>query len=428
MAVFLQTSSGVEGLEGNDQLKDFFEQNNKLKLEWYNKLVEDDIDYDDLMDSNDNGLVKLLEGCGLKSKAVTRIQNAVRKIPDSVSYKALHNTKISMVCTEEIEAAKNIEKESEKITNAITNITNIINRLNANSKDSENIINNTFDNIIININKRRNILLKELKNIINNKQNELLAQKNEFNEKAIQLNIIYEQIQYMMKDTTIDINKRKIKILSNSKQILDQNIELIANTNDKIQIDLKVNKLNEIISTFGMIMDGNCVLIPNIKIKNISSNCVLIIIENNIVELECLTHEIQYIESNNNYKDDEKLEWISLNINNNNNIRIKYEIKTLKPETKYMIRGKSKNKNGWGIYSKCITFKTKNINTNKQFVISQMVFHSFGINSNIIQIVNSKQVKCLKSGASNNGGSVRMKFGMPTKYNNTYGLKSISWK
>eukprot|EP01083_Nonionella_stella_P210579 762239_1 len=175
-------------------------------------------------------------------------------------------------------------------------------------------------------------------------------------------------------------------------------------------------------------MDVNCVLIPNIKIENISSNCVLIIIENNIVELECLTHEIQYIESNNNYKDDEKLEWISLNINNNNNIRIKYEIKTLKPETKYMIRGKSKNKNGWGIYSKCITFKTKNINTNKQFVISQMVFHSFGIDSNIIQIVNSKQVKCLKSGASNNGGSVRMKFGMPTKYSNTYGLKSISWK
>ncbi len=145
----------------------------------------------------------------------------------------------------------------------------------------------------------------------------------------------------------------------------------------------------------------------------------------NIEQKECLTHEIQYIESNNNYKDDEKLEWISENINNNNSVRIEYEIKTLKPLTKYIIHVKSQNKNGWGKYSKCLPFKTNNININrKQFAISQMVFDSFEIDSNIIRIINSKQVKCLTSDINNNGGSVRMKFGMPTKYNNTYGLKS----
>ena len=48
MSAVMQTSAEAEGTEGSDQLREFFETNDKLDIEWYNKLVEQEIDYDDL--------------------------------------------------------------------------------------------------------------------------------------------------------------------------------------------------------------------------------------------------------------------------------------------------------------------------------------------------------------------------------------------
>merc|ERR1712013_667851 len=57
-------------------------------------------------------------------------------------------------------------------------------------------------------------------------------------------------------------------------------------------------------------------------------------------------------------------------------------------------------------------------------IMPQMVFDSFGADSNYIQIVNEHQIKALQHGQSSDGrrASIRMKFAMPTAKNNEYGV------
>merc|ERR1712013_379748 len=69
------------------------------------------------------------------------------------------------------------------------------------------------------------------------------------------------------------------------------------------------------------------------------------------------------------------------------------------------------------------------VHNNAVEMSEQMVFDSFGADSNYIQIVNEHQIKALR-GCSNGGGrreSIRMKLAMPTAKNNEHGITSVSW-
>ncbi len=120
MSSLVQTS--VQS-EGSDPLKQFFDTNDRLKIEWYNKLVEEDITYDDLITSSEYDLRSLLKDCEFKTKQIIRIINSVREIPDSTIYKALNSVKISVISSEENVAISNVKQESARMNQIITKVT-----------------------------------------------------------------------------------------------------------------------------------------------------------------------------------------------------------------------------------------------------------------------------------------------------------------
>eukprot|EP01084_Bolivina_argentea_P084557 152873_1 len=197
--------------EGSTPLKTLFQQHDKLKIVWYNKLIENDIDYDDLIQSEDQDLRGMLkEDCELKNTAVTRIINIIRDIPESRIYKNAHGVKVSIVSKEEDEAVLKIKKQSSKINDVMINITNITKTFDENIKSYENIINNKCDKMIDVINIRRSELLGDLKRISETKNNKLLNQYNILRERMKELDAFYNKTQNMFVDITIDRNKRKM--------------------------------------------------------------------------------------------------------------------------------------------------------------------------------------------------------------------------
>eukprot|EP01084_Bolivina_argentea_P051442 94622_1 len=68
-------------------------------------------------------------------------------------------------------------------------------------------------------------------------------------------------------------------------------------------------------------------------------------------------------------------------------------------------------------------------------IAANMIFDEYGIDRTRMQIVNDKQVKCLKgwedaSGEGCYGSSIRLKYGLPisVRGNNKYNITSISWE
>eukprot|EP01084_Bolivina_argentea_P062004 113360_1 len=148
MAAGLVVTSTTGEAKGNDELKAFFTLNNKLEMTWYDTLVEEGIDYSDLVDSAEDDLRDLLKECNLKAKAITRIINAVRKLPDSTAYKISQATQVSIVSTEESEAALQIQKESDKIIEALNRVSTTMESLEKNTKTCEKGIIDSFESIM----------------------------------------------------------------------------------------------------------------------------------------------------------------------------------------------------------------------------------------------------------------------------------------
>eukprot|EP01083_Nonionella_stella_P303524 1051087_1 len=279
MAGVQQTSVQAEG---SDPLQSFFNQNSKLKPQWLDKIREE-LDYDDLLESDAADLRNVLKNdCELKDLAVTKILNAVRKVPESVMYQAHHGTKVSIVSMEEHEAAQKIEKESARINEAIVNTVNIMEKLNENSKTTSKTLNDTFDQIVEKANKRRDFLLARLKQITSHKHNQLSVQKEAFNQKMKELNDAYAETQTMMKDITVNPLKRNTKILSKSKQLLDQKMTLNPATNDHIVVHLDVESVNNAISKLGAIQDGFGALPPTVTVGKIASGSAKVMIKKKI--------------------------------------------------------------------------------------------------------------------------------------------------
>eukprot|EP01084_Bolivina_argentea_P305133 527118_1 len=195
----LLVSTSVQS-EGSDPLKELFDTNNRLQIDWYNKLVEEDITYDDLITSSETDLRTLLKDCEFKTKQIIRIINSVREISGSTIHKALNSVKVSVISTEENVAISNIKQKSERINKVIRNITNTMCQLNKNTQLCEATINDNCDAIIKAANKRRNELLSKLKKVANTKVNKLLNQQNVFTKEKSKLDEYYNKSQVMIKD------------------------------------------------------------------------------------------------------------------------------------------------------------------------------------------------------------------------------------
>eukprot|EP01084_Bolivina_argentea_P084555 152871_1 len=207
--------------EGSTPLKTLFQQHDKLKIVWYNKLIENDIDYDDLIQSEDQDLRGMLkEDCELKNTAVTRIINIIRDIPESRIYKNAHGVKVSIVSKEEDEAVLKIKKQSSKINDVMINITNITKTFDENIKSYENIINNKCDKMIDVINIRRSELLGDLKRISETKR----LRQNTYHQ---------SQIQYINNNTMIPMSTcASIKLMQSCSTLTSDSISSVVINND----------------------------------------------------------------------------------------------------------------------------------------------------------------------------------------------------
>eukprot|EP01084_Bolivina_argentea_P292361 502600_1 len=148
--------------EGTDSLREFLMQHqtslkltNATKLNnIYNKLNENDIDYDELLEFETDHLYNtLVNDCKLKNIEASRIIKVLKRIPESIIYKQQNNIKIISISDNEQNAINNIQKSVKKIEEIINNIKINQNELNINSKQCEHAINNNFNIIIKTINK-----------------------------------------------------------------------------------------------------------------------------------------------------------------------------------------------------------------------------------------------------------------------------------
>eukprot|EP01084_Bolivina_argentea_P082444 149284_1 len=121
------------------------------------------------------------------------------------------------------------------------------------------------------------------------------------------------EFQAMKKNQCHVLSKAKLDLLiPESTKIIIYLCNLIINDNIKMNMDN--NKIIQMISDFYMINDGNGTLQPSIQISKITYNSVVIYIILNQEDKDCICHKLEYVAGYYDYKDDEKLEWISNNI------------------------------------------------------------------------------------------------------------------
>ena len=349
MAAQLQTSSGgaeggPEGSIPSDDLREFFDQNKLLKMEWYDMLVRGEIVWEELMDSTGKDLEGIFDEYAPKlgTRARTRILNAVRKHPDSTMYKLMNNAKVSVVSSEEHEAAEEVQRESVKISEALNVLKNTMDSLDGNSQNMALEINSRFDEMVTATNKRREEILKELEKVRDSKHSKLVDQQNEFEERAKRLDAFYKDTQSMMKDTTMDPTKRKIQILQQKQEILkQQTLRISPVTNDSIVVNLDIHGIKAKISRIGSVMDGNGALPPTLRIKDRKHDAVTVVVTANEDEKECMDHKVEYVRSDGDHVDDEKVEWKAVNIGDNNNDSVQYVLGSLDKATNYRVIGQS---------------------------------------------------------------------------------------
>eukprot|EP01084_Bolivina_argentea_P116475 206948_1 len=221
--------------------------------------------------------------------------------------------------------------------------------------------------------------------------------------------------------------------MSETAVMLQNKLDEKLVTNDSINVRVDIDKVNQIITTIGDVCDGNGPLPPSVQVINITNTSATVIIEPNDEQKQCIEHKIEYVQIDTctdvENLDDEKFNWISKNLQNNEN-SIQHQIQPLKKSQMYLIRIMSRNKNAWGTSSKCISFKTKDMSP-IQVAKSQMIFDDSVLVADRLQIINKHKVKCLVSDYQGSwGGTVKVKLGLPiaARGNNQYNINRVSWK
>eukprot|EP01084_Bolivina_argentea_P175824 304398_1 len=213
----------------------------------------------------------------------------------------------------------------EITNNAITKISDTINELNKNAQLHEDTINNEFDAIITNINAKKKELLAKLRNITDSKKNKLLHQQKILSQKWTD-------------------NKNQIRLSTNS------NILLLLNR----------KPINNAISNFVSIEDGYIPYIPKApSIQLISKNYykAVIKITNNEDETDTDSHIIHCKEFGDPQNAQKSITEV-INMQNNNNKCIEYELINLDSDTKYILNVHTRTSTGLSPFSAEIIFKT----------------------------------------------------------------------
>ena len=239
--------------EGGNALKTFFMQHAKLQMAWYDKLMEHEIDYDDLMESTENLLREMLKDCNLKTGAILKIINAIRQNPNSQIHIDSKEVKVSVISMEESMATSNMTQKIADIDEAMEAVEKMKQSLYVNSEVYKNEIDDCFDAIIQSANRRRRELLTQLNCIADAKHTELSNQRDHLSKEREKLHICLIKSQNMIKDISMDPKERKMKIVSVSEQILKNKVDLRLITNDEINVEIDIEEITLRISMIGRV-------------------------------------------------------------------------------------------------------------------------------------------------------------------------------
>eukprot|EP01084_Bolivina_argentea_P221435 375056_1 len=192
------TDTSTEECEGNDKLKEFLVTHvNKLKKveNIYQKLHENEIDYNELMEYNEQDLRDTLNEIEMKKINSGRIINLLRVTHESRIYKEKNNTtiKVIVLSEEEQNALLSVEKHESKISEVTAVITNKIKTLDVNLKEYHQIINDNFAEIIQKANERKKQLLTDLNQRVNDNKSILLNQIDVFSRFQNELKQFHKQ-------------------------------------------------------------------------------------------------------------------------------------------------------------------------------------------------------------------------------------------
>ena len=299
--------------------------------------------------------------------------------------------------------------------------------LSANSQVSEKAIRDTFDGIAEKMRARRDVLLQRLWEIADTKRQQLEAQQSGFEEKVKTLDVARTEAVSLMKDTESDPAKRKIKIMRLTQEAIgaDQ-FPLNPATNDRLVVNLAADAINAAITRFGAVLDGVGALPPTVSIRDVLYDAVKVVVKPHDDEKECVAHKLKYIASKD--VDDEKAEWKALDVDGNGDEAVECEIRSLQKATKYVVRAASKNKAGFGAYSERVSFETADRIDIAGMLTPQMVFDSFNIDPQRMQIMNDREIQCKVSYNNSDGASIRLKCAMPTPNNSVQHITSIYWQ
>ena len=338
----------------------------------YDKIITGGLKYNDLLILSETDLRGALIDCGFKSLSIGRIIGVLRENEQTTIYKAFNSSKKEIVhvvlSSAEEKSIQDITNKSQQVSKILKDIDEEVTIITKNANHVSQNIQARFAEIRDKVDQREQYLLSQLQNKADEKTKRLQHTKNEFVEYQNELNQIYKNTQSLIRDSSMDsskIHQKKIKITTTAASILNHqtasNIPTFTINKSKIVETIDINDISNMLSTIGKIEVISGPLPPIIEIM--SENAATVLIKLHPTTSDITHNKIQYIRDNEDVKsndandDHETNIWKSQEVQSVNSNLV--TIKSLIPDTTYLIRAASKNPMLWGQYSKSITFQTK---------------------------------------------------------------------
>eukprot|EP01084_Bolivina_argentea_P087684 158357_1 len=287
----------------------------RVKQKMIDKLIDEFCSVDELRMIKDDKIDTIMQALGLNDLE----QNKFRYIHS----KAKSDVNHIITNKEETEAILKIDNKVQLLQESLKRLNVTKNNIDAEMKTGRQLIDKSFEDVIVLIHKRKQTLLNKLDQIGNNKRNKLDQQcKTTQNDVKNAQNRSSECHLLLRKPLELQqIEDRKTKILQIAKEI--ENIEIIQPNHPlhisyKIQINMRSNELIKTLNNFGSVSLGQIPVLIALTDNEDSSVTVHWRFDENVnMNNKKIKVEWTEIESknndndndNDNYNDDMKIEW-----------------------------------------------------------------------------------------------------------------------
>lgn len=405
--------------------------------------IKREISIEELMEFEQSDLKQFGKDIGLDVLQINRLVNAIKKLSSSLSSKQEISATAEMYRANQSPIIHFIVSEQEQ--NAISKFNKIynntllmINNLNAcfkildenTEKAKQNLHNVLYQEIINNLEDKRKKLINDLKEIHNNKQSELYQQLNELKIHQTNINNAKMEYQSLVSDPTLELKYRKRKIKKLVQTIDEKEDEnkyisfpyyLITEPN----ITINKSQFQYLQDTFSKNVSISSCDFPtklSISIKKSNYNSLTIKWKINdksnddsrYATMPILKYEIQYSQYKSDDNDDEKrnidkVSWKTAVVSGK---KKSYKIINLSTNTKYSIRMRAENQNGYGQFSNLLYSKT----TDMKLIWDQKN------HGNMVQFIKKNRVKC---GGNNQQNIAVCSYKIDAKKGNTFSWEIV---